>query len=46
MNECQCCREKKADVRLRIDPYKQELYDKIVMVMICDECEQEYKNEI
>lgn len=46
MNQCQDCGELKESVIERPCPYAQEIYDKTVLVTICDECSHERAMDI
>lgn len=43
---CIRCKERKRDVRNRLDPYLDEIWERKKYIQICDDCEQELKWEI
>ena len=46
MKTCETCGKTSEDVRLRVDPFMEEIYGEEVWVTICDECENESAMEI
>jgi len=43
---CDDCGKEKADVKVRNDPYKEEIEEKIIEKNYCDDCYQERLNDI
>lgn len=44
--ECEICHKHTPDVKLRLDPFMLEIYDKEIEMQICDACRQDRSDNI
>lgn len=44
--ECEVCHRRLKDVTSRINPYEQEINDKEVVMLMCDDCYQSSLDDI
>jgi hypothetical protein len=43
---CEICQKEQKSAKLRVDPYQQDLYDKTVHRVLCDQCTKDLCDEI
>ena len=46
MDKCDYCNKYKEDVKYVLDPYAAEIHDEEMFIYLCDDCYQEFLEEI